>query len=59
VSLLWLLRDSKDWQWGETLAGMPISVANAILYGLDRIAYVLPGQADMIVSVWRHAGKRA
>ena len=58
VSLLWLLRDSKEWQWGETLAGLPVSLANAILYGLDRIAYLLPGQADMIVSVWRRAEER-
>jgi hypothetical protein len=58
VSLLWLLRDAKDWQWGETLAGLPASLANAVLYGLDRIAYLLPGQADMIVSVWRHAEGR-
>ena len=57
LSLLWLLRDSRDWRWGDVLAGLSPSLARALLLGLDRIACRLPAQADMIVSVWRLSGE--
>ena len=57
ISLLWLLGDSDRWRWGDLLAKLPASMARAVLSGLDRIAYRLPAQADMIISVWRLSGE--
>lgn len=53
ISMLWLLRNSREWRWGDRLAEMPSPLAQTLLRGLDKIAYRTPGLADMIVSVWR------
>lgn len=53
LSLLWLLRDSGDWKWGEWLNDLPPRLARSIVVTLDRIAYYTPSLADMMVSVWR------
>ena len=38
--------------WGRSLDRLPGWLANAILVGLDKIAYRMPALADVIVSVW-------
>ncbi len=53
VSLLWLFRGVGGGRWGKWLDELPSAVAQALLVTLDRIAYVAPPLADMIVSVWR------
>lgn len=53
VSLLWLLEGWGEWHWGQWLDGLPDSLARAFLLTLDRIAYRVPGIADVLVSVWR------
>ena len=56
ISLLWLLRGFHKWTWGKTLDRLPAALAEGILRSLDRVAYRLPGLADMIVSVWKNRG---
>ncbi len=48
LSLLWLL-----YRWGPMLDHLPSRVSQALLTGLDWVAYRRPSLADMIVSVWR------
>ena len=38
--------------WGPSLDRLPGWLANAVLAALDKIAYRMPGLADVIVSVW-------
>ena len=53
LSLLWLLRGRGKLSWGRLLDTAPEPAARLLLRALDRCAYPLPSQADMIVSVWR------
>jgi SAM-dependent methyltransferase len=48
VSMLWLFRG-----WDRALERLPAGAARNVLGGLDKVAQRLPGQADMIISVWR------
>jgi SAM-dependent methyltransferase len=52
VSMLWGLQRG-GWAWGKWLDWRPRWFANGLLRALDGLAYRLPSQADMIVSVWR------
>ena len=53
VSLLWLLKGWGELRWGDELDKLRPHLAEALLAALDRVAYRIPGLADMIVSVWR------
>jgi len=48
ISLLWLL-----FGWKSVLGRVPAGAADRVLRALDRYARKRPGQADMIISVWR------
>ncbi|MCH8994092.1 MAG: class I SAM-dependent methyltransferase [Chloroflexi bacterium] len=48
VSLLWLTKG-----WGKFLEPRPRSLTDRVLWAFDRIAYIAPELADMIVSVWQ------
>lgn len=50
LSLFWLVRG-----YGATLDRLPENAARRLWGALDRVARGRPGQADMIVSVWRKA----
>lgn len=43
--------------WGHTLSRLPEGVASRLLRTADRIAYRRPDWSDVIVSVWRPAGR--
>jgi len=47
VSLMWPF-----YGWGRLLDALPSWLANAVLGTLDKIAFRMPGLADVIVSVW-------
>jgi len=56
ISLLWLFH-----QWTRLMDSVPEPVALATMRVCDKIAYRMPGMADMLISVWRprhdqHAG---
>ena len=38
--------------WGRSLDRVPDWLANGLLVARDKIAYRMPGFADVIVSVW-------
>ena len=38
--------------WGPVLDRLPTSLANALLFALDKVAQRAPGLADVIISVW-------
>lgn len=48
LSLLWLFH-----RWTVLMEALPERLAWSTMRGLDRVAYRMPGLADMIVSVWR------
>jgi len=52
ISLLWLFT-----RWSLFLEALPEDTARGLLRAADRIAYRLPGAADMIISVWRPRAK--
>lgn len=52
ASLLWLFN-----RWTRLVNALPAPIAWALLRVLDRIAYRAPALADIVVSVWRPAGR--
>jgi SAM-dependent methyltransferase len=48
ISLLWLFN-----RWTRLMEVLPESIAWTLMRASDKIAYRLPGLADMIISVWR------
>jgi SAM-dependent methyltransferase len=48
ISLLWLFHN-----WTRLMEALPSPIARTAMSALDRIAYVRPSIADIIVSVWR------
>jgi len=51
VSMLWGLQRG-GWSWGKWLDRRPVRLADGLLSALDTLAYRMPSQADMIISVW-------
>ncbi len=48
ISLLWLFH-----RWTRLMEALPRPIAWQTLTWLDRVAYRLPGMADVLISVWR------
>lgn len=51
ISILWLFH-----RWTRLMEALPRPLAWSTMRALDRIAYRMPGLADLLVSVWRPLG---